>query len=156
MSSVPLTRVALAYEKDRYSRRLHFGEPVRKERVSGSVTFAYFEPDEPLGYVVWEAGAYGTKRWAMVIGHARAPGDGVQVVDGIVPGVEILLHAQTAHYVRKALAVCDAIEVTGTPLVDVPEAFWRRVQTAFSLRKNAPPFAPSSVRTDALRRAVKP
>ena len=151
----PLTRVLLAYEPKRYSRRLHFGEPVRKDRQDRAVTHAYFEPDEPFGYVVWEAGAYGTKRWEMVIGHTRSPGDAVQAIDGITPGVAVLLHARTAHYVRKTLAVCDAIKATGTALTDVPDAFWRRVATAFSLRQDAPPFATAGPRRESLRKAVE-
>ena len=139
----PLTRVLLTYEHKRASRRLLFGEPVRRQTVGRGVSHAFFEPDQAFCYVVWEAGSYGTKHWSLTVCRSVRPDDTVSAVDGIAPGARVLLRAGTAHYVRKALAVTDAIVEAGTAPTDVPDAYWRAVQVAFDGRKPAPVFSPS-------------
>ena len=140
-----LTRVLLTYEHKRASRRLLFGETVRRQTAGRGVSHAFFEPDHTFCYVVWEAGSYGTKRWSLVVCRSARPNDTVSEVDGIAPGARVLLRAGTAHYVRKALAVTDAIIEAGTALTDVPDAYWRAVQVAFDGRKPAPVFRLSAL-----------
>ena len=142
-SRPPLTCVLLAYEHKRASRRLLFGEPVRRQTAGPGVSHAFFESDQAFCYVVWEAGSYGTKHWSLTVCRSARPDDTVAAVDGISPGAHVLLRAGTAHYVRKALAVTDAIVEAGTALTDVPNAYWRAVQVAFDGRKPAPFFSPS-------------
>ncbi len=149
-----LTRVLLAFDRTRHSRRLLFGDPVRSERLDGSSSYAFFEPESVLCYVAWEAGAYGTKRWSLTVCRTAKPGSEVSRIDGIEPGATILLHAKTAHYVRKALAVTDEIVETGTALTDVPDAYWRRVAAAFACRKRHPVFGPDAALAAAVRKAV--
>jgi hypothetical protein len=145
----------LAFDRTRYSRRLHFGEPVRRAGAGGSVTHAYFEPGALFAYVVWEAGAYGTKRWELLVCRAGRLGETLQAVDGIEPGAVVLLHARTAHYVRRALAVMDQVKAMGTDFEDVSEGYWRRVHAAFASRTEPPPFGPLRAANACLRKAVK-
>ncbi|WP_051882301.1 DUF2840 domain-containing protein [Parvularcula oceani] len=143
-TSLHLTRVLLSYEHQRASRRLFFGEPVRRQSVGRGVSHAFFEPSQTFCYVVWEAGSYGTKHWSLVVCRAGRPGETLDRLDGVEPGVRILLRAGTAHYVHKALAVMDEIVEDGAALTTVPDAYWRAVQVAFDGRKPAPPFQRSN------------
>ena len=136
----PLTRVLLSYEHQRASRRLFFGEPVQRQPVGRGVSHAFFEPDQIFCYVVWEAGSYGTKTWSLIVCRSGRPGDVLDRLDGVEPGVRVLLRAGTARYVRKALAVMDEIVEDGAALTTVPDAYWRAVQVAFDGRKPAPSF----------------
>ena len=141
----PLTLVLLTYEHKRASRRLLFGEPTRRQTAGRGVSHAFFEPDQPFCYVVWEAGSYGTRHWTLTVCRSARPDDTVSAVDGIAPGARVLLCVGTAHYVRKALEVTDAIVEAGTALRDVPDAYWRAVQVAFDGRKPAPVSRPSAL-----------
>ncbi|WP_051882331.1 DUF2840 domain-containing protein [Parvularcula oceani] len=135
-----LTRVLLSYEHQRASRRIFFGEPMQRQPAGRGVSYAFFEPDYTFCYVVWEAGSYGTKQWSLVVCRSGRPGETLDRVEGVEPGVRVLLRAGTAHYVRKALAVMDEIVEEGAALTTVPDAYWQAVQVAFDGRKPAPPF----------------
>ena len=91
---VPLTRVALAYIDQRFDLYLRFGEPARILRLDQWRRCALFLPGAMLCRIRWQANAYGTIRWLLMVMQACTPLDGAQRIPGVQPGARLLLHAE--------------------------------------------------------------
>lgn len=140
--------VAFSYAEDAAHDWLRFGEPVRKEPHGRHASVAFFAPGQASAYVRWRGGDHGTADWRVYVCRAPVEGsDGFsdsQIVPGIEPGAEVLLHAATPHYARRVLSLCKRIESAGTTLETVPPLCWREVQAAMRCRKPVPPFVPEA------------
>ena len=144
----PTVRVAVDYAKNTAHDWLRFGVPVRKEPRGRHASVAFFAPRQTFAYVRWRGSEHGTTDWQIYV--CQAPIDGperyesLQIVPGISPGTEVLLHAPTPHYARRVLSLCKRIEAAGTPLETVPPLYWREAQAAMRCRKPVPPFVPEA------------
>lgn len=140
--------VALSYAKDTAHDWLRFGDPVCKQPRGRHASVAYFASGQTFAYVRWRGGEHGTAGWQVYV--CRAPMEGsegassAQVVPGIDPGAEVLLHAATPHYARRVLSLCKRIEEAGAALETVPPLYWREVQATMRCRKPVLPFVPEA------------
>lgn len=136
--------VALAYTKNRSHDWLRFGVLVGKEPRGRHASIAFFAPGRTFGYVRWRGGEHGTTDWQVYVCRVPIKGSerlvATQIVPGIEPGAEVLLHALTPHYARRVLSLCKRIEATGRPLETVPPLYWREAQAAMRCRKPVPTF----------------
>ncbi|MCL6371519.1 DUF2840 domain-containing protein [Pectobacterium atrosepticum] len=124
-NSAPLTRVALAYIEPRFKLYLRFGEPARTLQLDRWRRCAMFMPGAMLCRVRWQANAYGTIRWQLMVMQAATPLDAVQRIPGVQPGACLLLHAEGDANVRAVLERIDGIEALGIAAIDVSPAYWR-------------------------------
>ncbi|PZQ13952.1 DUF2840 domain-containing protein [Pseudoxanthomonas winnipegensis] len=121
----PLTRVSLAYYDQRLKVYLRFGEPLHIARIDRWRRVAVFASRAVLARVRWQANAYGTVRWQLMVLHTCRPDEIAQRIAGVVPGARLLLHVEGDAAVRTVLAQIDAIEALGMAPVDVAPAYWR-------------------------------
>ncbi|MCR6700967.1 MAG: DUF2840 domain-containing protein [Dokdonella sp.] len=121
----PLTRVSLAYYAQRFKVYLRFGQPLRVARIDRWRRVAMFAPRAVFARVRWQANAYGTVRWQLMVVQACTAFDAAQRIGGIVPGARLLLHAEGDAAVRAVLAQIDAIEALGIAPTDAAPAYWR-------------------------------
>ena len=140
--------VDLAYTENTAHNWLRFGAPVCKEPRGRHASVALFAPGQTFGYVRWRGGEHGTTDWQVYVCRVPIKGSerlvATQIVPGIEPGAEVLLHALTPHYARRVLSLCKRIEATGRPLETVPPLYWREAQAAIRCRKPVPPFVPEA------------
>ena len=137
---VPLTRVALAYIDQRFDLYLRFGEPARILRLDQWRRCALFLPGAMLCRIRWQANAYGTIRWQLMVMQACTPLDGAQRIPGVQPGARLLLHAEGENSVRAVLARIDAIEALGIAPADASPAYWRTLGNRLAARLPLPEY----------------
>ncbi|KAG0781683.1 hypothetical protein G6F22_009456 [Rhizopus arrhizus] len=99
-ASAPMTRVALAYIDQRFDLYLRFGEPSRILRLDHWRRCALFLPGAMLCRIRWQANAYGTIRWQLMVMQTCTPLAGAQRIPGVQPGARLLLHAEGDANVR--------------------------------------------------------
>ena len=139
-ASTPLTRVALAYIDQRFDLYLRFGEPARILRLDQWRRCALFLPGAMLCRIRWQANAYGTIRWQLMVMQACTPLDGAQRIPGVQPGARLLLHAEGENSVRAVLARIDAIEALGIAPADASPAYWRTLGNRLAARLPLPEY----------------
>lgn len=138
---VPLTRVALAYIDQRFDLYLRFGEPARILRLDQWRRCALFLPGAMLCRIRWQANAYGTIRWQLMVMQACTPLDGAQRIPGVQPGARLLLHAEGDKTVRAVLERIDAIEALGIAPADASPAYWRTLGNRLAARLPLPDYS---------------
>ena len=89
----------------------------------------------------WEANAYGTARWELMVLQAGTPKQSIQRVVGIAPGATVLLHVCGPKKVPVALQLIDAIEAQQIHCGDVASSYWRTVHNRLAGRTEAPVYA---------------
>lgn len=119
-----LTLVLESYRKNRRNHRILFGSPVKVVRRGWRRKFAAFEPDSIFGYERWIANKYGTQEWSVLVGHSQDGGK-IGRVDGVTPGVDILLHVKGKTQVLRTLAVLDILKDSALGPSDLSPARWR-------------------------------
>ena len=140
--NVPLTRVALAFVKQRINLYLRFGEPARTIQLDRWRRSAVFLPGSILCRIRWESNDYGTTRWQLMVMQACTPMDGVQRIPGVQPGARLLLHVESEQKVRATLERVDAIEALGIDAIEVSPACWRTVGDRLAARLPLPEYTP--------------
>lgn len=140
-ASAPLTRVALAYIDQRFELYLRFGEPARVIRLDHWRRCAVFLPGAMLCRIRWQANAYGTIRWQLMVMQACTSLDGAQCIPGVQPGARLLLHAEGDKTVRAVLARIDAIEALGIAPADASPAYWRTLGNRLAARQPLPDYS---------------
>lgn len=137
---VPLTRVSLATLEPRFNCYLRFGAPIRIVRLYRWRRVAVFLPGAMFCRIRWQANAYGTIRWQLMVMQACTPWDAMQRIPGVRPGARLLLHAEGESVVRAVLAQLDAIEARGIAAIDVSPAYWRTLSNRLAARLPLPAY----------------
>ena len=140
VGSVPLTRVSLAYVESRFKLYLRFGEPARTLQLDRWRRSAVFLPGAMLCRIRWQANAYGTIRWQLMVMQACTPLDGAQRIPGVQPGARLLLHAEGEMQVRAVLERIDAIEALGIAPIGASPAYWRTLANRLAARLPLPEY----------------
>ena len=139
-TSMPLTRVSLAYIEARFKLYLRFGEPARTLQLDRWRRCAVFLPGAMLCRIRWQANDYGTIRWQLMVMQTCTPLDAVQRIPGVQPGARLLLHAEGDANVRAVLERIDAIEALGIAAIDVSPAYWRTLGNRLAARLALPEY----------------
>ena len=139
-ASAPMTRVALAYIDQRFDLYLRFGEPSRILRLDHWRRCALFLPGAMLCRIRWQANAYGTIRWQLMVMQACTPLDAAQRIPGVQPGARLLLHTEGDANVRAVLERIDGIEALGIAAIDVSPAYWRTLGNRLAARLALPEY----------------
>ncbi|MCZ2103765.1 MAG: DUF2840 domain-containing protein [Burkholderiales bacterium] len=140
-ASAPLTRVALAYIEARFKLYLRFGEPARTLRLDRWRRCAVFLPGAILCRIRWQANAYGTIRWQLMVIQACTPLDAAQRIPGVQPGARLLLHAAGDNQVRAVLERIDAIEALGIAPTTASPAYWHTLGNRLAARLPLPEYS---------------
>ena len=138
--STPLTRVFLAYIEQRINIYLRFGAPAHTNRLDRSRRVAVFLPGAMFCRIHWQANDYGTVRWQLMVMQTCTPLDAAQRIPGVLPGAQLLLHAEGESTVRAVLERIDAIEALGIAPVGVSPAYWRTLGNRISARLPLPAY----------------
>lgn len=136
----PLTRVSLAYIEQRIDVYLRFGEPARTIRLDRWRRVAVFLPRAMFCRIHWQANAYGTIRWQLMVMQACTPLDAAQRIPGVLPGARLLLRAEGEPAVRAVLAQLDAIKAQSIAPADVSPAYWRTLGNRLAARLPLPAY----------------
>lgn len=139
-SSVPLTRVSLAYIEQRINLYLRFGNPARTVQLDRWRRCAVFLPATIFCRIRWESNDYGTTRWQLMIMQACTQLDVMQTIPGVCPGARLLLHAEGEQKVRSVLVQIDSIEALGIDAIDVSPAYWRTLGNRLAARLPPPDY----------------
>ncbi len=135
-----LTRVSLAYIDQRIDIYLRFGEPARTIRLDRWRRVAVFLPGAMFCRIRWQANDYGTVRWQLMVMQPCTPLDAAQRIPGILPGAQLLLHAEGEPAVRAVLGQIDAIEALGIAPTTVSPAYWRTLANRLAARLPLPEY----------------
>jgi hypothetical protein len=135
-----LTRVSLAYMKQRIKLYLRFGEPVRISRLDHWRRVAVFLPGASFCRIRWQSNDYGTTCLQLMVLQACTPLDALQRIPGVLPGACSLLHAEGELSVRTVLARIDAIEALGIAPSAVSPAYWRTLGNRLAARQPLPAY----------------
>jgi len=88
----------------------------------------------------WQANAYGTVRWQLMVMQAGTPLNAIQRIPGVQPGARLLLHAEGEKQVRAVLERIDAIEAQGIALTAVYPAYWRTLANRLAAHLPLPDY----------------
>lgn len=135
--STALTRVSLIFVEQRKNVYLRFGRPQCVQRIDRLRSLVYFRPGAVFGRIWWQANAYRTSRWELMVLLAGTPKQSVQRVVGIAPGATVLLHVRGPKKVPVALQLIDAIEARQIHCADVAPGYWRTVHNRLAGRTEA-------------------
>lgn len=135
-----LTRVSLAYIEARIDIYLRFGEPARTIRLDRWRRVAMFLPGAMFCRIRWHANDYGTVRWQLMVMQACTPLDAAQRIPGVLPGAQLLLHAEGEPAVRAVLARIDSIEALGIAPAAVSPAYWCTLGNRLAARLSLPAY----------------
>jgi len=139
-SAAPPTRVSLAYVERQFKLYLRFGEPARIHRIDRWRRCAVFLPNAIFCRIRWQANAYGTVRWQLMVMQAGTPLDAIQRIPGVQPGARLLLHAEGEKQVRAVLERIDTIEAQGIAPTAVSPAYWRTLANRLAARLPLPDY----------------
>jgi hypothetical protein len=121
---------------------LRFGQPQCVQRIDSLRSRVYFRPGAVFGRSWWEANAYGTARWELMVLQAGTPKQSIQRVVGIAPGATVLLHVRGPKKVAIVLQLIDAIEAQPIHCADVASSYWRTVHNRLAGRTEAAVYTP--------------
>jgi len=138
--TAPLTRVSLAYVERQFKLYLRFGEPAHTLRIDRWRRCAVFLPSSIFCRIRWQANAYGTVRWQLMVMQTATPLDVIQRIPGVQPGARLLLHAEDEKQVRAVLERIDAIEAQGIAPIAVSPAYWRTLANRLAARLPLPEY----------------
>jgi len=138
--TTPLTRVSLAYIERQFKLYLRFGEPAHIHRIDRWRRYAVFLPNAIFCRIRWQANAYGTVRWQLMVMQACTPLDAIQRIPGVQPGARLLLHAEGEKQVRAVLERIDAIKAQGIAPTAVSPAYWSTLANRLSARLPLPEY----------------
>lgn len=137
----PLTRVALAYVEQHLDLYLRFGEPLRIIRLNPWQRWAVFPPGALLCRIRWQANAYGTILWQLMVIRTCARQELSQIIHGVQPSARLLLHAKGEPSVRAVLERIDAIEALGIVPADTPPTYWQTLGNRLAARLPLPEYS---------------
>jgi len=138
--TTPLTHVSLAYIERQFKLYLRFGEPARIFRLDRWRRYAVFLPNAIFCRIRWQANAYGTVRWQLMVMQAGAPLDAIQRIPGVQPGARLLLHAEGEKQVRAVLERIDVIEAQGIAPTAASIVYWRTLANRIAARLPLPDY----------------
>jgi len=138
--TAPLTRVSLAYIERQFKLYLRFGKAAHIHRIDRWRRCAVFLPTAIFCRIRWQANAYGTVRWQLMVMQAGTPLDAIQRIPGVQPGARLLLHAEGEKQVRAMLKRIDAIGAQGIAPTAVSPAYWRTLANRLSARLPLPDY----------------
>jgi len=151
-----LTRVEIVFLPEFVNHWLRFGQADEWQDLDRRRAFAYFRPGRVFGYVRWEASEYGTQAWRLFVVRSGGAAFPLDRVPGITPGGELLLDADGAAAVKRALAAIDAIEALGIDPADVSPVYFLHVHNRLRSRLPVRPYTSERHAAHVAARAVRP
>ena len=140
----PLTVVTERYRKNRLNYRILFGVPTRCVRLDWQRKLQVFRPENLFAYERWEGNKYGTQSWSIVVCRASKNGRSLTRLPGILPGVDLLVHAKGRAQCERVFAWLDALQVVNKSPLSVPMRQWRAVQMALKTGADMPTLVEGS------------
>lgn len=121
-----LTRIKTINIENHIKHYVRFGRPVFTEKTSINQTNEYYRPNQLIGYAQWQAGEYGSRIWRFTIFKTVNPTreKHLHSIEGIRPGMRVILDLEGAVKVRSLLKVINQIEVTGIHPAEVSPAYY--------------------------------
>lgn len=141
-----LTRVALKFVPQQVNVWLKFGKPILELRKDSSLRYALFEPGQIFCRLAWFANEFGTTQWTLMILKAARLGEPVSVIEGVMPGAQVLLRLSGQPRVLQVLDWFDDLERAGAQLPELPESFWQMAHHRLQARLPLPIFTPERQR----------
>ncbi|MBL4802209.1 MAG: DUF2840 domain-containing protein [Emcibacter sp.] len=137
-----LTRIKTMNVKNHIKYYVRFSRPVFIKELAGGQAYEYYKPSQLVGYVQWQAGEYGSRIWRFTIFKTVSPkGERkIQSINGIRPGVQILLDLEGAMRVRPALKTIDQIEAIGLQPADISSAYYGHLHQRIMAKQPAHPY----------------
>ena len=135
-----LTRVEIVFLPDYLNHWLRFGMPDREHVFDRRRALALFAPGRVFGYVRWWANEYGTRGWRFTVVETAAPGRAMSRIEGVHPGGHILLSADGAARVKRALAGIDALEAAGFEAPEIPPGHYRHIHNRIATGQPIRPY----------------
>ena len=140
----PLTVVTERYRKNRLNYRILFGAPTRCVRLDWQRKLQVFQPGNLFAYERWEGNKYGTQSWSVVVCRASKDGRSLTRIPGILPGVDVLVHAKGRAPCERVFAWLDALKAVNRTPLSIPIRQWRAVQMALKTGVDMPAIAEGS------------
>ncbi|MBL4801575.1 MAG: DUF2840 domain-containing protein [Emcibacter sp.] len=137
-----LTRIQTISVKNCIKYYVRFGRPVFIKELSSDQTYEYYKPDQLVCYVQWQAGEYGSRIWRVTIFKTVnfTYESQIQSIQGIRPGVQIILDLEGAMRVRPALKTIDQIEAIGLHPTDISPAYYGHLHQRIMAKQPAHPY----------------
>lgn len=135
----PMTRVQLVHIPGQLEVRLRFGHPARIVKVAPQRRVALFMPASVFGRLRRERVASQT-HWQLMVLMASAAQANTQQVDGITPGVHLLVQAEGELAVNKVLQQIGAIGALGIDAAGVAPAYWRTLHNRLAAGMTLPDY----------------
>ena len=136
----PLTVVTEQYRKNRQNHRLLFGMPTRSIRLDWHRKMQVFKPGHVFGYERWSGNRHGTQAWSIVVCRTASGGRSLTRLPGILPGVDVYLHAKGRVQCERVFAMLDGLQSDDIDPSAVSARHWRAVQMAISMGTETPQF----------------
>lgn len=121
------TRVEIAFYPEYLNHWLRFGTPDMQQDLDRRRSLALFKPGRVFGYVRWRANEYGTQDWRFVVAITGEPLCFLSRIEGIYPGVKILLFTRGNTKVKRALLQIEVLETDAFELGNISPAYYRHV-----------------------------
>lgn len=147
------TRVTLVTIPGRMNIWLRFGYPQRELAVTPQKSVVDFTPGAVFCRIRWQANAYGTTVWRLMVLQAAEHRQPMQRLIGVEPGAIVLLHVVSEKAVKRAFAVIDAIERQQLDPAHVAPSYWRTVHNRLAANVTVPAYTPERQASYELRKA---
>ena len=134
----PLTVVTEHYRKNRRNYRILFGVPTRCVRLDWQRKLQVFRPGNLFVYERWEGTKYGTQSWSIVVCRASKKGRSLTRLPGILPGVDLLVHAKGRTQCERVFSLFDTLKADDRSPLSIPIRHWRAVQMALKTGAEMP------------------
>lgn len=149
------TAVEIAFYPEFINFWLRFGEPNAEHVLDRRRSLALFGPGQIFGYVRWQASAYGTQDWRIVIARTGAPAYALTRLEGVHPGAEVLLSATGNARVKRVLAQLDALEAAGFVPAAISPAYVRHIHNRIAISLPITPYCAYQHATFLAAKAVR-
>ena len=140
----PLTVVTEQYRKNRHNHRILFGVPTRCVRLDWHRKLQVFRPGYLFAYERWEGNEYGAQSWSIFVCRASKNNRSLTRLPGILPGVDLLVHAKGRTQCERVFAWLDALKAVNRSPLSIPTRQWRAVQMALKTGADMPTLAEGS------------
>ena len=135
------TAVEIAFYPEFINFWLRFGEPNAEYVLDRRRSLALFGPGQIFGYVRWQANAYGTQDWRIVIARTGAPAYALTRLEGVHPGAEVLLSVTGNARVKRLLARIDVLEAAGFDPAEISPAHVRHMHNRIAVSCPVTPYS---------------
>lgn len=151
-----LTRVELAWHKQRIEHWIRFGRSVEKQVLDRHRSVVAFAPGSIFAFVRWASNEHGTIISRIDIVRAVAEREPYQTLPFVRPGGAILLRLQGWPKVERALQTIDAVEALGIDPADAAPDYWQHVHNRLTVNETPRPYTRTRHHAWFKRRGIEP